>query len=155
MPFTLEIDGFDELLEKLERLERRDQQPLQEGIVTILRNDVLRRFLTSPPTTSGGIVHGGAYWRALKEGYLRSRPDRVLGQVLIDTGAMRDSFLPFAPNSYVEYTTDTIIFGSDDGKIEELNDTWAILFFHEELMEKISRWIVQYYTEDKEFPDEF
>lgn len=156
MPFTVEIEGFDELDARLQQLEERDPIPLMEGIVTIIRADVARRFESSPSTTSGGLVHGGAFWRALREGYLNSRPDRALGQVLIDTGALRDSLtIPGAPNSYVDYGGGVITLGTDLEYAERLNRTWAILFFHDGLMEKIVKWIVQYYTEGKERPDEF
>lgn len=154
MKFNLELEGFEELDEKLEKFERKDNLRLQEGIVEIIRNDIMQRFLSSPSTTSGGVVHGEAYWRALKEGYLRQRPDRALGQVLIDTGRLKDSLtIPGAPGSYVTYGGDSIEFGTDVEYAEELNKTWNILFFHLGLMEKITRWAVQYYVENKERPD--
>lgn len=156
MPFTVELEGFEELDARLRKLEERDPIPLMEGIIDIIREDVAKRFASSPTTSSGGLVYGGAYWRALREGYLRSRPDRVLGQVLIDSGALRDSLtIPGAPHSIVDYGGGIIEFGTDIEYADELNRTWSILFFHDGLMEKIVRWIVQYYTEGKERPDEF
>lgn len=156
MPFSIELEGFDELDARLSRLEERDPIPLIEGIITIIREDIAKRFQSSPSTTSGGMVYGGVYWRALREGYLRSRPDRAMGKVLIDSGVLRDSLvIPNAPGSYVNYDGGSIELGTNVEYAEELNRTWSILFFHDGLMEKIVNWIIQYYTEDKERPDEF
>ncbi len=156
MTFSIELEGFDELFAEMERFQERNPITLQQGIIEIIRNDISKRFLSSPSTTTGGIVYGGPYWRALKDSYLQQRPDRALGQVLIDTGALRDSLtIDGAPGSFVRYGQDVIEFGTEIGYAKELDEIWRLLFFHEELIQRITQWVIDYYTKGKDRPDEF
>lgn len=155
--FTFEVEGFDDIAKKLNDLESEEtKRKYQEGVLEILRNDLKTRFLSSPPTSTGGEVYGGVYWRGLREGYLNSRPDRKHGQVLIDSGALRDSLvIPEAPHSVVRIEGDTIELGTDLEYAEELNRTWQILLFHDELINKLTEWTIQFYVEGQERPNEF
>ena len=156
MPFSIELEGFEELAKQFSRFEDTSPRILQEGIAQIIRDDIAKRFLSSPSTASGGEVYGGVFWRKLTDSYLQQRPDRSTGQVLIDTGLLKDSLtIPGSPYSYVSYGSDTIEIGTELTKANELNRTWQIIFFHTVLIERIADFITQYYMEGKETPDEF
>lgn len=156
MSFSVSVEGFEELTTQLEEYQNKSKLELQQGIVEIIRKDVERRFISSPATTTGGTVYGGVFWRALKDSYLQRRPDRQSGQVLIDTGALRDSLtIDGARGSFVRYGHDTIEFGTEIEYAEELDKIWKLIFFHPELIQEINQFLIDYYTGEKQRPDEF
>lgn len=151
---NLEIQGFEEIQQYLSRIDNADLQLLQEGIVELLRQDVMLRFQSSPTVETGGMVYGDVEWKPLSEGYLNANPHRKGGQILIDTGTLKDSLtIPNAPYSVVEYGSDSVTYGTDVpyAKVQEKLGR-KIVFLHPVLMNQITAYVEQYLMTGNNIP---
>jgi hypothetical protein len=150
MPSELRIDsrGLDELSNLFAEMEGRvvDWSDAGDGVGTIVRDDFRLKFLSSPSTEVGGNIWGGEYWRPLENGYLKSRPDRRTGQVLIDTG---ETMKAFTTENYDGNITDIgegeMTFGADLDHLERLEKTWKIAFWHPALLDRVSRYLANFF----------
>ena len=155
MTLKLEIKGFDDIQKQLTRLAERDLRQVQEGVVKLLREDVALRFQQSPTVETGGQVHGNVEWRPLSEGYLNANPHRRGGQILIDTGQLRDSLtIENAPYSYVQYNPNSVEYGTTVPYATTQEKIGRqIVFLHPMLMQKISTFVTNYFVTGKDIPD--
>lgn len=117
----------------------------------IISEDVRNRFMASPATTSGGKVPPGVHWRELSDSYLRNRPDRLTGRVLVDSGTLMNSFqtdssdfISRVDNQW-QYTVGTKV-----GYSAQLQETWPHLFLHTELMNKLAKAHIDWLSKDLE-----
>jgi hypothetical protein len=106
--------------------------------IGIAADDVAKRFNSSPSTTGGGNVWGGVYWKPLSEAYLKQRPERASGKLLIDTGELRKSFVPGDQNNGSRVEGKTAIIESKLPKARGLQKDRPIVFIHPDLVEEIS-----------------
>jgi phage gpG-like protein len=116
---------------------------LSDSFTRIMSEDVRKRFQSSPPTTQGGQVYGDVHWRELSDSYLRSRPDRLTGKVLIDSGQLMNSFQVNSPNLEARFVNQWVFeFGSKVDYAKKLQPTWPILFMHQPLADELAEeWI--------------
>lgn len=145
------VEKLSELIEGISgRLD--DPEPLLDVVGDVIREDYKLRFESSPPSSVGGEVYGGVYWRALQEGYLLKRPDRRQGQVLIDTGDTMRAFTDkLNPNHVAEFEDSdngfVIRVGAELDHLERLQKTWQIAVWHPLLLDKLSvavlTWLVK------------
>lgn len=147
-----ELEKLTQALEKLEGKTKLSDISFRTRLGTkfseVLAKDVRKRFMSSPPTTSGGQVYGDAYWRALSDSYLRSRPDRIGGQVLIDTTQLMQSFSVGSPMMISEFENQfSYKYGSRIKYAERLQKTWPIVFFHQRLLDELGdvylKWLIE------------
>lgn len=112
---------------------------LTDSFTRVLTEDVSKRFMSSPATTQGGKVYGGEHWRELSDSYLRSRPDRLQGKVLIDSGQLMNSFQVNSPNLIAKFGSQNFfVFGTRIDYAEKLQKTWPIVFLHKDLMDELA-----------------
>lgn len=149
MGIKLEIDytELNKVAKKLGdiKLKAEDIRGASEGIRLLMQEDVDLRFQSSPSTTTGGQVYGGVTWQPLSESYLRSRPDRVGGQILRDTGELLQSMtVEGHPYRISTATPDEIVFGTALAKAQKLQRSRPFLFWHTILVEKVATYLVNY-----------
>jgi hypothetical protein len=133
-------EKFKELEGKVKLSDISFRTTLKDDFSKVFEEDVRKRFMSSPSTTSGGRVFGDVYWRALSDSYLAKRPDRVQGQVLIDTTQLMQSFRLGSPNLVAEFTNNyQFKFGTRIKYAEELQKTWPIVFIHQGLLEELGK----------------
>jgi hypothetical protein len=108
-----------------------------------MSEDVRKRFQSSPSTTQGGQVYGGVEWRELSDSYLRSRPDRLTGKVLIDSGQLMNSFQVNSPNLIAKFNNQfSFEFGSKVEYLTKLQPTWPVIFISQPLADELAEeWI--------------
>ncbi|NJR71174.1 MAG: hypothetical protein HC771_22965 [Synechococcales cyanobacterium CRU_2_2] len=92
---------------------QEDMAKLRSPLVDVASKDVAKRFRSSPRVRATAQVYGGVQWARLSEGYLRSRPDRVTGTQLIDSGLLRRSFLEGRPGNITIASKNELRFGSN------------------------------------------
>lgn len=118
---------------------------LKNKFEDVFAKDLQQRFLSSPPTTQGGQVYGGVYWRELSDSYLLKRPDRVQGQVLVDTQRLKNSFVVGSSEMISEFGNQySYRFGTRVPHSVKLNKEWPIIFFHPKLLEELSKTFVDW-----------
>lgn len=111
----------------------------------VFAEDIQKRFLSSPSTTTGGKVYGDVTWRALSDSYLARRPDRLKGQVLIDTQRLKNSFVIGSSEMISELSNQNLYkFGTRVDYAAKLQKTWPIVFLHKELLDKITNTFVEW-----------
>lgn len=111
----------------------------------VFAKDLQQRFLSSPPTTQGGQVYGGVYWRELSDSYLIKRPDRAMGQVLVDTQRLKNSFVVGSSDMISEFPNqNSYKFGSKVPHSVKLNKEWPIVFFHPKLLDDLAKTYVDW-----------
>ncbi len=146
--FQLEYDLTPVILEAVARIDKaKDISPAKDKLVKVVREDVKKRFDSAPPTTTGGFVHGNVYWDALKESTLRANPDRATGQILIDSGQLRDSVTIDGDANFISDLVGTqFTFGSSLNYADKIIKR-PYLFLHDELKEELTLEIIKYIEE--------
>lgn len=158
METSLGITGLKKLQDYLDGVSEKleDWSGIGPEIETIVREDFLLKFQSSPATEIGGTIWGDQYWRPLEEGYLAARPDRRGGQILIDTQNLMKAYTQKGYyGGYSEITEDTMEFGVDSEIIphaEKLEGKFPLSFWHPVLLEKISDRIARWYLERSDRP---
>jgi phage gpG-like protein len=144
---TKELAKLTNIIEELDnKLKLKDisfRTTLTDSFTRVMSEDVRKRFQSSPSTVQGGQVYGGVEWRELSDSYLRSRPDRVAGKVLIDSGQLMNSFQVNSPQLEARFVNQfQFVFGSKVEYANKLQATWPILFVHQELSDQLAEeWI--------------
>jgi hypothetical protein len=141
-------EKFQEMQDRVTSNNLSFRTSLKDKFTKILSDDVRKRFLSSPSTISGGRVYGDVYWRALSDSYLAKRPDRQRGVVLVDTGALRDSFQMESPDLISRFTNQyEWQFGSRISYGNKLQKTWPIVFFTTDVLRQLgeayNEWLVE------------
>ncbi len=128
-----------EIEARLNSASREQKEKLKEGLQKIMSEDVQKRFASSPPTVSGGVVHGEAYWKPLSESYLAMRPDRAQGKIYIDSGELMRSFSVGSPQLISEFDNELgYQFGTKIPYAQELQNMRQIVFFYDALLESLA-----------------
>lgn len=140
---TRVIKNTSELKERFDLKNLSFRTELATSFTRVLSEDVRKRFMSSPSTTQGGSVYGNVQWRELSDSYLRSRPDRVQGKVLIDSGELMNSFQVGSPNLIARFNNQfSFEYGSSVEYAEKIQKTWPIVVFHPPLVEELlEEWI--------------
>lgn len=156
---TKDLTDITNLIEELEnKVSLQDvsfRSSLKNKFGRIVSEDVRNRFAASPSTTMGGRVPPGIEWRPLSDSYLRNRPDRIQGRVLIDTATLMNSFQTDSPMFINRFNNQfSWEVGTKVGYSSKLQNTWPFLVFHEELVKDLAtaymKWLVKKF-EDKGF----
>lgn len=146
----VEIEGIDTLLQDIEAISNKSLVEAREGMIQIIRQDADIRFLTSPSTTVGGMVMGNVEWKKLSDYTFKLRPDRAMGQILLDSKTLRDTVVtPDYPGSNIEINGNNVTFIIDLPYADEVNEQRPYLFFHEDLLMKLQQYIINYYVDNK------
>lgn len=140
---TKELATLTNVLQELDnKIKLKDisfRTALKDGFTRILSEDVRKRFMSSPSTTQGGQVYGDVRWRELSDSYLRSRPDRLTGKVLIDSGQLMNSFQVNSPQLIARFDNQfQFQFGTKVEYAAKLQPTWPIVFMHQELKDELA-----------------
>lgn len=149
---ALTIDGLDKTTNYLNniKLKSNDYTGVEAQLYEILRKDAELRFKSSPPSSAGGEVYGGVYWKELSESYLVSNPHRRTGKVYIDTGNLRDSLtIPNHPDSEFEINGTEIVFGTSAPDVDKLNKSRPILFWHPLLLKQVADYLATWLIESE------
>jgi hypothetical protein len=149
------ISNLEENVKRINRMRRRveledskDITQLNDIFGAIMRDDLKARFGSSPPTTSGGTVYPNIYWRQLTDSYLRQRPERLTGQIYIDTGRLQESLTKVGPENISEIRGQAYFFGTTVPYAEKLQSYRTILVFHPDLIEKLNKAYIAWLIED-------
>lgn len=140
---TKQLANLTNVIQELEnKVKLKDitfRATLTDSFTRVLTDDVRKRFMSSPATTQGGQVHGGVYWRELSDSYLRSRPDRLQGKVLIDSGQLMNSFQVNSPNLIAKFNNQSsFVFGTKVSYADKLQETWPIVFVTPEVLDELA-----------------
>lgn len=121
---------------------------LLSGIADLIRQDIEKRYNSSPPTVSGGYVFpGDIEWKKLAQSYLDSHPNRITGQILIDTGASRDSLIRENANgniTNIDPENGTLEVGSSIEYLAKQHSKRPVYVYHEQLKLEITNYITKF-----------
>lgn len=124
-------------------------QKAVEGITDIVREDVKQRFISSPNTETGGVVYGGKYWNPLSKSYLASHPERLGGQIYIDSGNLKDSFtIEGHADNVSDFNGTTIEIGSKVPYANKLQSMRPIIFWHLILEQQVAEYLLKWVSEN-------
>jgi len=144
---TLELDleNFDNFQDVFSPENAAD---LKKLLGDTLRQDLRKRFLSSPRVTSGGEVYGGEYWKELSSSYLLQNPHRLGGQIYIDTGRLQESLTLVSHPEQIDNLNETIYeFGTQVPYFDKLQEARPIIFWHPELEEEIKTAVENFMNE--------
>ena len=158
---SLEVEiKIDEVAEKIqesfekqvERLDKIDEiEPLFRSVMNY---DLKKRFESSPPTASGGIVYGQQYWRQLSDAYLLAKPERANGTIHKDSMALMQSLTEpqhpeqvssITPEGYYEYGTEIPYADKLQKQLKR-----PLVFTHETLNIQLSNMVSLYLLSSKD-----
>lgn len=142
----VEIEGLDEITDKLEKLSKNQIQDIKDDIVQIIMQAEEVRFRNAPGVQITGMTEDGITWNALSEGYLRSRPDRLQGQQLIDSKELMYSVsTPRYNNQQIDISGNQITFRITLDYAEKVNKDRKYLYLSSNTIRQIVDYIVQTY----------
>ena len=157
MSLSIEIKGedfkelefwFDEVFKRLTYADFEQQEKLKARLAKVMSDDVEKRFASSPSTVRGGYVEGGEFWKPLSESYLASRPDRKAGRIYVDTAQLMRSFNVNSPNLVSKFSDNlTYEFGTNLPYAPKLQNMRQIVFFYDELLDKIAEQFLEWAIE--------
>ena len=133
------ISDFVKTLEERASLSTDEaKEALKEVFQVVMFEDLRKRFASSPSAITGGEVYGGETWGSLSEWYLSKNPERVGGQIYIDTHALQSSLVGMTSNTISEFEGDnTYQFGSRLKYAEKLQEMRPIVFMHPQLAREL------------------
>lgn len=138
--------NLDEITKKLEKLSKNQIQDIKDDIVQIIMQAEEIRFRNAPGVSINGMTEDGITWNALSESYLKSRPDRVGGQQLIDTKELMYSVsTPGYNNQQIDISGNGITFRITLDYAEEQNTKRPYLYLSSNTIRQIVDYIVQTY----------
>jgi len=141
-----EITGLDEITEKLEKLSKNQVQDIKDDIVQIIMQAEEIRFRNAPGVSINGMTDDGVTWDALSESYLKSRPDRVGGQQLIDSKELMYSVsTPGYNNQQIDISGNQITFRITLDYAAKVNKDRTYLYLSSNTIRQIVDYIVQTY----------
>ena len=142
----LEIEGLDEITEKLEMLSKNQIQDIKDDIVQIIMQSEEIRFRNAPGVSINGMTDEGITWNALSESYLKSRPDRLQGQQLIDSKELMYSVsTPGYNNQQIDISGNGIVFRITLDYAESTNKERPYLFLSNNTIRQIVDYIISSY----------
>lgn len=129
----------------------RDLSPIAKDLAQIVRDDIDRRFQSSPSTEVGGVVFGGVSWNKLTDYTLKRHPHRKGGKVLIDTGEMRQECISDSGmgNRYYTQVPGFFTYILRNKKAVENQEKRPILVAHRELLDEVATKTLDYALEEE------
>ena len=138
--------NLDEITKKLEKLSKSQIQDIKDDIVQIIMQAEEIRFRNAPGVQITGMTDEGITWNALSESYLKSRPDRVGGQQLIDSKELMYSVsTPGYNNQQIDISGNQITFRITLDYAESTNKERPYLFLSNNTIRQIVDYIIQTY----------
>lgn len=150
------VKDLDKLEEKFEQSEKRleDIVEIEPLFRSVMNYDLRKRFESSPPTGSGGVVYGQEYWRELSDSYLLNNPHRARGVIHKDTQKLMESLtIPQHPEQISEMVAGgQYTYGSNIPYAKKLQDTLKrpIVFLHEILNLQLANIVALYVLSDRD-----
>lgn len=139
-------EGLDEITEKLDKLSKNQVQDIKDDIVQIILQSEEVRFRNAPGVSITGMTDDGIMWDALSENYLKSRPDRIGGQQLIDSKElMYSASTPGYNNQQIDISGNQITFRITLDYAAKVNDKRPYLFLSNNTIRQIVDYIIQTY----------
>ena len=139
-------EGLDEITDKLEKLSKNQIQDIKDDIVQIILQSEEVRFRNAPGVSITGMTEDGIMWDALSEKYLKSRPDRVGGQQLIDSKELMYSVsTPGYNNQQIDISGNQITFRVTLDYAAKVNDKRKFLFLSSNTIRQIVDYIISTY----------
>lgn len=139
-------EGLDEVTEKLEKLSKNQIQDIKDDIVQIILQSEEVRFRNAPGVSISGMTEDGITWDALSDNYLKSRPDRVGGQQLIDSKELMYSVsTPGYNNQQIDISGNQITFRVTLDYAAKVNDKRKFLFLSNNTIRQIVDYIIDTY----------
>ena len=139
-------EGLDEITDKLEKLSKNQIQDIKDDIVQIILQSEEVRFRNAPGVSITGMTEDGIMWDALSEKYLKSRPDRVGGQQLIDSKELMYSVsTPGYNNQQIDISGNQITFRVTLDYAAKVNDKRPYLFLSSNTIRQIVDYIISTY----------
>ena len=139
-------EGLDEITDKLEKLSKNQIQDIKDDIVQIILQSEEVRFRNAPGVSITGMTEDGIMWDALSEKYLKSRPDRVGGQQLIDSKELMYSVsTPGYNNQQIDISGNQITFRITLDYAAKVNDKRKFLFLSNNTIRQIVDYIIDTY----------
>lgn len=154
MEIKITSTGLERMSEQIEMAQDRlgDLDQVSDEVAQIIRDDINTRFLLSPATTTGGMAYGGIEYRKLSNMAFRRNPRRLTGQIHIDSGTLwRGAVTPGAKNVYY-VDGDTFFFELTGENVDELQSLRPIMFWHDELLEKVAQLLSNKILSDERNP---
>lgn len=138
--------GLEELQKYFEDITERteDLRPIERELGDIQREELKLRFLSSPATEVGGVVHGGAYWNRLSDFYLSMVPRRRGKQIMIDTQKLKMDSTLDGPGNNSEFRGSEYEFTINTSYAAEQNSMRELLFWSETLLDKTTEKVINY-----------
>lgn len=141
------VKHLESIIEKTDLKNPKTKTFISSEFGKILSQAILLQFSKSPRTTEGGKVSSNVYWRELKDSYLRNRPDRVKGKVLIDSSNLMNSFQVGSSKFISRINSDgNYEVGTTVEYAKKLNYTWSIINIEEDTLEKLSKTYMEWVT---------
>lgn len=122
----------------------QDLQAIQRELDDIQREELKLRFLSSPATEVGGVVHGDVYWNRLSNWYLNQVPRRRKGQIMIDTGRLKNDAITPGSGNGSSFSQNNYEFHLNTPYAEKQDAMRQLLFWSEGLLQKTEAAIVNY-----------
>lgn len=148
---SVDLRGLSDMGDRFNSMSRRvtDFNPISRDLADIIRQDLNLRFLSSPATVSGGIVHGNVYWGSLSPYTFRMNPRRLQGKVHVDTGRLWQGSISEGGGNRYHVQGSDFFFELTNQNTGDLQNKYKrpILFWHEELVNKVRDRTVEYVME--------
>ena len=139
-------EGLDEITDKLEKLSKNQIQDIKDDIVQIILQSEEVRFRNAPGVSITGMTEDGIMWDALSDNYLKSRPDRVGGQQLIDSKELMYSVsTPGYNNQQIDISGNQITFRVTLDYAAKVNQKRPFLFLSNNTIRQIVDYIIDTY----------
>lgn len=139
-------EGLDEITEKLDKLSKNQVQDIKDDIVQIILQSEEVRFRNAPGVSITGMTDDGIMWDALSENYLKSRPDRIGGQQLIDSKElMYSASTPGYNNQQIDISGNQITFRITLDYADKVNKKRPYLFLSNNTIRQIVDYIIATY----------
>lgn len=139
---------FELIDQRLKFASFEEQEKLKMKLAKVMSEEMDERFASAPATTQGGYVQGGVFWKPLSESYLAQRPERKVGRIYKDTGELMRSFNINSPNLVSTFDgNNTYQFGSSIPYAKDLQSVRQIVYFYDDLLEKLAfgfmEWLIE------------
>ena len=139
-------EGLDEITDKLEKLSKNQVQDIKDDIVQIILQSEEVRFRNAPGVSITGMTEDGIMWDALSDNYLKSRPDRVGGQQLIDSKElMYSASTPGYNNQQIDISGNQITFRVTLDYAAKVNSNRKFLYLSNNTIRQIVDYIIDTY----------
>ena len=146
LSLTAETKDFIELEKYYSAMQERslDLHPIERELGDIQREELKLRFLSSPGTEVGGVVHGEVYWNKLSDWYLSQNPRRRGKQIAIDTQRLKIDATTPGPGNSSRANKDSYTFEINTPYAAKQDEMRSLLFWSETLLDRTQEAILNY-----------